>query len=281
MSKSKPEDIVREENARLDLSGAMSYGDYLRLDAILNAQMPLSPDHNEMLFIIQHQTSELWMKLMLHELRAAISAIARDELGSAFKMLARVSRIMEQLVHAWDVLATMTPPEYSAIRPYLGNSSGFQSAQYRCIEFALGNKNAAMLKPHAHRPDLLAQVQSAYESPSLYDEALRLLAARGLSIPATHIERDWTQPYVESAEVEQAWLVVYRDPNRHWDLYQLGEELTDLEDAFRLWRFRHVTTVERVIGFKRGTGGTGGVSYLRKMLDVVLFPEIWKLRTDL
>jgi tryptophan 2,3-dioxygenase len=281
MSKSKPEDIVREENARLDLSGAMSYGDYLRLDAILNAQMPLSPDHNEMLFIIQHQTSELWMKLMLHELRAAISAIARDELGSAFKMLARVSRIMEQLVHAWDVLATMTPPEYSAIRPYLGNSSGFQSAQYRCIEFALGNKNAAMLKPHAHRPDLLAQVQSAYESPSLYDEALRLLAARGLSIPATHIQRDWTQPYVESAEVEQAWLVVYRDPNRHWDLYQLGEELTDLEDAFRLWRFRHVTTVERVIGFKRGTGGTGGVSYLRKMLDVVLFPEIWKLRTDL
>jgi tryptophan 2,3-dioxygenase len=281
MSKSKPEDIVREENARLDLSGAMSYGDYLRLDAILNAQMPLSPDHNEMLFIIQHQTSELWMKLMLHELRAAISAIARDELGSAFKMLARVSRIMEQLVHAWDVLATMTPPEYSAIRPYLGNSSGFQSAQYRCIEFALGNKNAAMLKPHAHRPDLLAQVQSAYESPSLYDEALRLLAARGLSIPATHIERDWTQPYVESAEVEQAWLVVYRDPNRHWDLYQLGEELTDLEDAFRLWRFRHVTTVERVIGLKRGTGGTGGVSYLRKMLDVVLFPEIWKLRTDL
>jgi tryptophan 2,3-dioxygenase len=280
MSKSKPEDIVREENARLDLS-AMSYGDYLRLDAILNAQMPLSPDHNEMLFIIQHQTSELWMKLMLHELRAAISAVARDELGSAFKMLARVSRIMEQLVHAWDVLATMTPPEYSAIRPYLGNSSGFQSAQYRCIEFALGNKNAAMLKPHAHRPDLLAQVQSAYESPSLYDEALRLLAARGLSIPATHIERDWTQPYVESAEVEQAWLVVYRDPNRHWDLYQLGEELTDLEDAFRLWRFRHVTTVERVIGFKRGTGGTGGVSYLRKMLDVVLFPEIWKLRTDL
>jgi tryptophan 2,3-dioxygenase len=161
------------------------------------------------------------------------SAIARDELGSAFKMLARVSRIMEQLVHAWDVLATMTPPEYSAIRPYLGNSSGFQSAQYRCIEFALGNKNAAMLQPHSHRPDLLAQVQSAFESPSLYDEALRLLAARGLAIPETHTQRDWTQPYVESLEVEQAWLVVYRDPENHWDLYQLGEELTDLEDAFR------------------------------------------------
>jgi tryptophan 2,3-dioxygenase len=277
----KPEDIVRDEKAQLDFSKSMSYADYLQLDAILNAQKPLSPDHNEMLFIIQHQTSELWMKLMLHELRAAISAVARDELSSAFKMLARVSRIMEQLVHAWDVLSTMTPPEYSAIRPYLGNSSGFQSAQYRCIEFALGNKNATMLQPHAHRPDLLAQVQSAYESPSLYDEALRLLAARGLAIPATHTQRDWTLPYVESLEVEQAWLVVYRDPEHHWDLYQLGEELTDLEDAFRLWRFRHVTTVERVIGFKRGTGGTGGVSYLRKMLDVVLFPEIWKLRTDL
>jgi tryptophan 2,3-dioxygenase len=280
-SASSPEAIVRAENPQLDFSRSMSYGDYLQLDAILTAQKPLSPDHNEMLFIIQHQTSELWMKLMLHELSAAISRVAADELGDAFKMLARVSRIMEQLVHAWDVLATMTPPEYSAIRPYLGNSSGFQSAQYRCIEFALGNKNAAMLKPHSHRPDLLAQVQAAYEAPSLYDEALRLLARRGLPIPSSYVQRDWTQPYVESAEVEQAWLTVYRDPKQHWDLYQLGEELTDLEDAFRLWRFRHVTTVERVIGFKRGTGGTGGVSYLRKMLDVVLFPEIWKLRTDL
>jgi tryptophan 2,3-dioxygenase len=277
----RPDDIVRQENAHQDFSRSMSYGDYLQLDKILNAQQPLSPDHNEMLFIIQHQTSELWMKLMLHELRAAISAVAHDELGSAFKMLARVSRIMEQLVHAWDVLATMTPPEYSAIRPYLGSSSGFQSAQYRCIEFALGNKNAEMLKPHAHRPDLLEQVRAAYESPSLYDEALRLLAARGLPVPASHTERDWTRPYEENTLVEQAWLTVYRDPEHHWDLYQLGEELTDLEDAFRLWRFRHVTTVERVIGFKRGTGGTGGVSYLRKMLDVVLFPEIWKLRTDL
>jgi tryptophan 2,3-dioxygenase len=196
-------------------------------------------------------------------------------------MLARVSRIMEQLVHAWDVLATMTPPEYSAIRPYLASSSGFQSAQYRCIEFALGNKNGAMLKPHAHRPDLLAQVQAAYEAPSLYDESLRLLARRGLAIPPDHVDRDWTQPYAESDAVEKAWLVVYRDTKQYFDLYQLGEELTDLEDAFRLWRFRHVTTVERIIGFKRGTGGTGGVSYLRKMLDVVLFPEIWKLRTDL
>ncbi len=270
-----------QHGAQLDFSKDMSYGDYLQLDAILNAQKPLSPDHNEMLFIIQHQTSELWMKLMLHELHAAMHAVATDDLHSAFKMLARVSRIMGQLVTAWDVLATMTPPEYSAIRPYLAKSSGFQSAQYRCIEFALGNKNAAMLKPHAHRPDLLAQVQAAFEAPSLYDEAIKLLARRGLAVPDSHTQRDWTQPYQASDAVEQAWLVAYRDPKQHWELYQLGEKLTDLEDSFRLWRFRHVTTVERIIGFKRGTGGTGGVSYLRSMLDVVLFPEIWKLRTDL
>jgi len=276
-----PEKIVAEEGAQLDFSKDMSYGDYLHLDEVLNAQVPLSPDHNEMLFIVQHQTSELWMKLMLHELSAAVQCVARDELGSAFKMLARVSKIMEQLVHAWDVLATMTPPEYSAIRPYLSNSSGFQSWQYRCIEFLLGNKNAAMLKPHAHRPEILARVEAAWRAPSLYDESLRLLARRGVPVPASHTERDWTQPYPANAQVEAAWLTVYRDPKHHWDLYQLGEELTDLEDAFRLWRFRHVTTVERVIGFKRGTGGTGGVSYLRKMLDVVLFPEIWSLRTEL
>jgi len=276
-----PEAIVHAEGAQLDFARDMSYGDYLHLDALLNAQHPLSPDHNEMLFIVQHQTSELWMKLMLHELRAAMSAVAGDQLASAFKMLARVSRIMEQLVHAWDVLATMTPPEYSAIRPYLARSSGFQSWQYRCIEFSLGNKNAAMLKPHAHRAELLAQVQAAYEAPSLYDEALKLLARRGLPVPASHLDRDWRQPYAADAAVEAAWLEVYRQPQQHWELYQLGEELTDLEDAFRLWRFRHVTTVERVIGFKRGTGGTGGVSYLRKMLDVVLFPEIWSIRTSL
>ncbi|MET3605150.1 tryptophan 2,3-dioxygenase [Sphaerotilus sulfidivorans] len=275
------EHIVRDEGAQLDFSGDMSYGDYLQLDRILNAQKPLSPDHNELLFIVQHQTSELWMKLMLHELGAAVGAVARDQLQPAFKMLARVSKIMEQLVHAWDVLATMTPPEYSAIRPYLGHSSGFQSWQYRCIEFSLGNKNAAMLQPHAHRPDLLATVEAAWRAPGLYDEALRLLARRGIAVPASHLERDWTQPYTPDAAVEQAWLTVYRDPQRHWDLYQLGEELTDLEDAFRLWRFRHLTTVERVIGFKRGTGGTGGVSYLRRMLDTELFPELWALRTQL
>jgi tryptophan 2,3-dioxygenase len=275
------EAIVAEEKAQLDFSQSMSYGDYLQIDTILSAQKPLSPAHDEMLFIVQHQTSELWMKLMLHELGAAIQSVARDELGTAFKMLARVSKIMEQLVHAWDVLATMTPPEYSAIRPYLGQSSGFQSFQYRCIEFSLGNKNPAMLKPHAHSPQRLALVQAAYAAPSLYDEALRLLARRGIPVPESHTQRDWTQPYEASDAVEQAWLTVYREPQKYWDLYQLGEELTDLEDAFRLWRFRHVTTVERVIGFKRGTGGTGGVSYLRKMLDVVLFPEIWTLRTGL
>ena len=276
-----PESIVHEERAQLDFSQSMSYGDYLQLDAILTAQKPLSPAHDEVLVVVQHQTSGLWMKRMRHELRAAIGHIAGDAVQPGFKMLARVSKIMEQLVHAWDVLATMTPPEYSAMRPYLGSSSGFQSYQYRSIEFALGNKNRAMLQPHAHRPDLLAQVQAAFEAPSLYDEALRLLARRGLPVPASHTDRDWTLPYAESDAVERAWLTVYRDPAQHWDLYQLGEELTDLEDAFRLWRFRHVTTVERIIGFKRGTGGTGGVSYLRKMLDVVLFPEIWKLRTDL
>lgn len=277
----RTEQIVAEEGAQLDFSRDMSYGDYLHLDQILSAQHPLSPAHDELLFIVQHQTSELWMKLMLHELRAAIRSVAGDDLHSAFKMLSRVSRIMEQLVGAWSVLSTMTPPEYTAIRPYLSNSSGFQSAQYRCIEFALGNKNAAMLKPHAHHPARLAEVDAAWRAPSVYDEALRLMNRSGIDVPADRLERDWTAPYEASDAVHQAWLVVYRDPKQHWDLYQLGEKLVDLEDAFRLWRFRHVTTVERVIGFKRGTGGTGGVSYLRKMLDVVLFPELWRIRTEL
>ena len=280
----RPESIVHEERAQLDFSRDMSYGDYLHLDQILTAQHPLSPAHDEMLFIVQHQTSELWMKLMLHELNAAITALANPQANTkpeAFKMLARVSRIMEQLVNAWTVLSTMTPPEYTAMRPYLANSSGFQSAQYRCIEFSLGNKNAAMLKPHAHRADLLAQVQAAYEAPSLYDVALQLLAREGITVPADRLQRDWTQPYEASEGVKQAWITVYRDPHQYWDLYQLGEKLADIEDAFRLWRFRHLTTVERVIGFKRGTGGTGGVNYLKKMLDVVLFPEIWSLRTEL
>ena len=281
MATPSPESIVQQEHAQLDYSSSMSYGDYLHIDQILNAQHPLSPAHDEMLFIIQHQTSELWMKLMLTEIGAAMTDIRADRLPPAFKKLARASRIFDQLVNAWDVLATMTPPEYTAIRPYLGPSSGFQSYQYRCIEFALGNKNAAMLKVHAHKPERLALVQSYYDAPSLYDEALRLMARRGLAVPTSHTARDWTQPYVASDAVEDAWLSVYRDPEHHWDLYQLGEKLTDLEDAFRVWRFKHVTTVERIIGFKRGTGGTSGVGYLRKMLDVVLFPELWRLRTDL
>ena len=268
-------------DAQLDFSESMSYGDYLSLGTVLDAQHPLSPDHNEMLFIIQHQTSELWMKLALYELRAALKAVHRDELPPAFKMLARVSRIMEQLVQAWSVLATMTPSEYTAMRPYLGSSSGFQSYQYRQIEFLLGNKNEQMLKPHAHRADVLAEVTASLEAPSFYDEVVRLLARRGFAISPSRLERDWTQPTVHDASVEAAWLEVYRNPSQHWELYEMAEELVDLEDAFRQWRFRHVTTVERIIGFKQGTGGTSGAPYLRKMLDVVLFPELWHVRTML
>jgi tryptophan 2,3-dioxygenase len=258
----------------------LRYGDYLALDSILSAQHPRSSDPNELLFIIQHQTSELWMKLALHELRAARDAIRADDLPPAFKMLARVSRIMEQLVHAWDVLATMTPSEYSAIRPYLSTSSGFQSWQYREIEFVLGNKAPEMLKPH-EQTQVHSALQSALDAPSLYDEAIRLLARRGFAIDQVVTERDAAQPYASDPSVEQAWLKIYRAPREYWELYELAEELVDLEDAFRLWRFRHVTTVERIIGFKTGTGGTSGVAYLRKMLDVVLFPELWKVRTDL
>jgi len=209
------------------------------------------------------------------------AAIAANDLPPAFKMLARVSRVMEQLVHAWNVLATMTPSEYSAIRPYLGASSGFQSWQYRAIEYILGNKNAAMLKPHAHRADIQQSLAQALAAPSLYDEALALLARRGLAIAPAVLARDVREPWTFDESVEHAWLAVYRAPREHWELYELAEELVDLEDAFRQWRFRHVTTVERIIGFKRGTGGTSGVSYLRRMLDVVLFPELWKARTDL
>jgi tryptophan 2,3-dioxygenase len=267
--------------ARLDYSSTMSYADYLRLDELLGAQQPRSPDHNELLFIIQHQTSELWMKLALHELRAARENLRTDLLPPAFKMLARVSRVMEQLVHAWDVLTTLTPSEYSALRPHLGSSSGFQSHQYREIEFILGNKNAVLTQPHAHHPERLAQLERALAAPSLYDESIRLLARRGFDIDAPQLERDWSQPRPYSAALESAWLAVYREPSRHWDLYELAEELVDLEDAFRQWRFRHVTTVERIIGFKAGTGGTAGVPYLRRMLDTVLFHELWQVRTEI
>ena len=276
-----PAETVASEGAKLDYSSDMTYGDYLHLDEILGAQQPLSPVHDEMLFIVQHQTSELWMKLMLHELAGAMQALQDGHFNVAFKMLARVSRIMSQLVSAWDVLATMTPPEYTALRPYLANSSGFQSAQYRCIEFSLGNKNAAMLKPHAHKPELLAMVQRAYDAPSLYDIAIGLLARAHLPIEAHNLARDWRQSHTSSPNVQAAWKVVYQDSSQYWDLYQLGEKLTDIEDTFRLWRFRHLTTVERIIGMRRGTGGTSGTGYLRAMLDVVLFPEIWQVRAEL
>ena len=267
--------------AKLDFDDEMSYADYLALDAVLSAQHVLSPDHNEMLFIIQHQTSELWMKLMLHELNAAREQIKRDDLAPAFKMMARVSRIMEQLVHAWDVLSTLTPSEYSTFRPYLRHASGFQSYQYRLIEYLLGNKNEIMARPHRHKPELYALIDKELHTPSLYDEAIKLLARRGYQIDAAALERDWTQPYAHNESVQQAWLAIYKSTNEHWDLYELAEELVDLEDSFRQWRFRHVTTVERIIGFKRGTGGTAGVAYLKHVLDVQLFPELWKVRTDL
>ncbi|MGE0815393.1 MAG: tryptophan 2,3-dioxygenase [Vicinamibacterales bacterium] len=259
----------------------MGYGEYLHLDQILSAQHPRSQAHDEMLFIVQHQTSELWMKLLLHELRAAMRALAADQVEPAFKMMARVSRIMEQLVAAWDVLGTMTPSEYSRIRPSLGSSSGFQSWQYRCIEFSLGNKNPVMRRPHERVETRLAEVDAALAAPSLYDEALRLAARRGLPVPAARLDRDWAQPYEAHPGVEAMWAIVYKAPTAHWDMYQLAEELTDMEDAFRLWRFRHLTTVQRIIGSKRGTGGSSGVSYLKRMLDVVLFPEIWTVRTEL
>ena len=267
--------------AQMDFSRSMSYGDYLGLDRILSAQHPLSPDHNEMLFIVQHQTSELWIKLMLHELQAVRRQIRANDLPPAFKMLARVARIMDQLVHAWDVLATMTPPEYSAIRPYLGASSGFQSYQYRELEFILGNKNANLLAVHQPHAAHHAALEQELHAPSIYDEAVMLLARSGLAIAPERLAADPTQATAHDDSVMDAWLTVYRDPQQHWALYELAEKLVDLETAFRFWRFRHVSTVERIIGFKTGTGGTAGVSYLRKMLDVVLFPELFALRTKL
>ena len=277
---SDPYDPARE-GAQMAFDGRMSYTDYLGLDAILSAQRPLSAAHDELLFIIQHQTSELWMKLALHEICAARAQIARGELAPAFKMLARVSRIFEQLNGAWDVLRTMTPSEYTRFRASLGQSSGFQSWQYRMIEYAVGNRNLAMLRPHGHRPDLTAALEAELAQPSLYDVAVAQLANAGFAIPDAVLHRDLRAPWVADAAVQEAWRAVYMDPQRHWALYELAEKLMDFEDYFRRWRFNHVTTVERVIGFKRGTGGTAGVSYLRRMLEVELFPELWHLRTAL
>ena len=269
-----------EDGAEMSFDGRMSYGDYLSLGTILDAQKPLSDAHDEMLFIIQHQTSELWMRLAVHELNAARDCLLAGESRPAFQMLARVARIFEQLNSAWDVLRTMTPSDYTHFRDSLGQSSGFQSHQYRLIEFMLGNRNAAMLRPHAHDPKITAQLEHELAQPSLYDVALRLLS-NNVEVPTDVLSRDVSKPYQASDAVMQAWTTVYEAPETHWELYELAEKLVDFEDYFRRWRFNHVTTVERVIGFKRGTGGTGGVSYLKRMLDVELFPELWHLRTEL
>jgi tryptophan 2,3-dioxygenase len=265
--------------AETDFADKMAYGDYLRLDLILGAQQPRSAAHDEMLFIIQHQTSELWMKLAVHELESACDAIANDKLPHAFKMLSRVSRILEQLNNAWDVLRTLTPSEYTEFRNDLGQSSGFQSHQYRAIEFLCGNRNAAMLKPHAHRAEVMGELEGILSRPSLYDEAIRLLARSGFDVGPERAEL--REQRGESDKLRSVWAEIYRDPDTHWPLYELAEKLVDLEDYFRRWRFNHVTTVERVIGLKRGTGGTQGVAYLRRMLEVELFPELWHVRTEL
>ncbi len=267
--------------AQMSFDGRMSYGDYLHIDRILSSQRQLTTAHDEMLFIIQHQTSELWMKLALHEMDAARNAIAADRIREAFKMLARIARIFEQLNNAWDVLRTMTPSDYTTFREGLGQSSGFQSHQYRLIEFATGNRNVAMLRPHEHRPDIVALLHAELARPSLYDEALRHLARMGHPVPADVLTRNLAQPWEARDDVRAVWETIYRDPQTHWEAYELAEKLVDFEDYFRRWRFNHVTTVERVIGFKRGTGGTSGVSYLKRMLEVQLFPELWHLRTTL
>lgn len=269
------------EGATMDFDGRMSYGDYLCLDAVLGAQQPRTDANDEMLFIIQHQTSELWMKLAIHEITAARTAIRLDQLQPAMKTLARVSRIFEQLNSAWDVLRTMTPSDYTHFRRKLGQSSGFQSWQYRMIEYALGNRNHAMMRPHAHVPDVLAKLEAELDQPSLYDEALRLAKRRGIDMPDAVLSRDVRRTHELHDAVTNGWKQVYEAPEEHWALYEVAEKLVDLEDYFRRWRFNHVTTVERVIGLKRGTGGTGGTSYLRRMLDVELFPELWRVRTVL
>lgn len=269
------------EAIETDFSGRMSYGDYLRLDEILAAQMPRSDQHDEMLFIIIHQVKELWLRLINHELDSAIAHVREDRLQPAFKNLARVTRIQEQLIQAWTVLSTMTPSDYLSFRPFLAQSSGFQSWQYRLVEFKLGAKSTLMMEPHRHRPDLWAAIDAAYRAPGLYDEALRLLARRGFPVPAAVLARDVTQPYLADAEVEAIWADIYRNPGENFDVYELAEELVDIEDAFQQWRFRHMKTVERIIGMRTGTGGSAGVGYLKTALDKYFFPELWSVRTRL
>ncbi|WP_417450716.1 tryptophan 2,3-dioxygenase [Kordiimonas sp.] len=259
----------------------ISYGGYLKLDELLACQTPLSDKHDEMLFIIIHQASELWMKCCLHEIGAAMDHVKADNLGPVFKMLSRVARIQTNLKQSWEILSTMTPSDYAAFRDDLGQSSGFQSFQYREMEYRLGNKAERMAEAHKARPAHYDRLQMVLDQPSFYDLCIKLLARRGFDIPADVLDRDWRQPYVANAAVEAAWLAVYRDPKKYWDLYELAEKLVDLEHHFHAWRFAHMKTVERIIGYKRGTGGTGGVSYLVKALDLRFFPELWTLRTSL
>ncbi len=260
--------------------GAQSYADYLQFDRILAAQRPISNAHDEMLFIIQHQTSELWMRLVLHEIAAARELLQHDDFRPAFKMLTRVARIFDQLNSAWDVLRTLTPSEYERFRGVLGGSSGLQSHQYRLIEFALGNRNPGMLERLDYRAEYRRMLEQELARPSLYHVALQALSSKlGVAFAGESLRRD--APHRHDDAIARAWTAVYRDPKRHWDLYELAEKLVDLEDYFRRWRFNHVTTVERIIGLKRGTGGTAGVPYLKRMLEVELFPELWRLRGDL
>lgn len=277
----EPDKSVLEQSIHTDFAREMTYGDYLQLDKILSGQRRLSEHHDEMLFIIIHQTSELWMKLILHELDAATACIRRNDLEPAFKMLARVSRIQQQLIQSWDVLSTLTPSEYMEFRHQLGHSSGFQSYQNRLIEFALGYKNSHVLQVYRHQPELYQQLDQALHSPSIYDAAIQTLAARGLAVHPDCLERDWSQDYQPHTSVEAAWLAVYRDVNQYWDLYELAEKLVDIEDRQQQWRFNHMITVERIIGHKQGTGGSSGVTYLKKVLDHRFFPELWSLRTQL
>ena len=266
-----------------DFADRMTYSGYLQLGQVLTAQKPLSdpPHHDEMLFIIQHQTTELWFKLVLHELRAAMGHIRRDELEPCFKILARIKHIQLQLVSQWSVLATLTPNEYGEFRHVLGPASGFQSVQYRLVEFLLGNKDPRMLAVHQQSPADHEALDAALAAPSLYDEFLRHLHRRGLQLPQEVLERDVRQPHERHAGITAVFKVIYEDPKQHWDSYEMCEKLVDVDEQFALWRFRHVKVVQRVIGWKRGTGGTAGVSYLRQMVDQTFFPELWDVRTEL
>jgi len=272
---------ISNEPVHWDLSGSKSYGEYLQLDKLLSAQQPGTFEHDEMLFIIIHQSSELWIKLCIHELTAAIKYIQRDNLGPVDKCLNRMARIQAQLTQSWDVLATMTPMDYSAFRNSLGKASGFQSHQYRMLEFLIGNKNPNMIEVYKNNPDTYALLQRVLTAPGLYDEVIALLSRRGFGIPAEYLDRDWSRPYQANKQVAAAWLAVYHNREEHWDLYELAEKLVDLDHQFQLWRFSHMKTVERIIGYKRGTGGTSGVNYLNKALELRFFPELWSVRTSM